>query len=97
MIVALHLVRMVESVWINMVAIHVSALISGLVTTVQVYYILILAGCTCNPIGYTGMCEILNMFNSSLSLLNFLEVENPKTGGFQGCLWGHSVVHLYFY
>ena len=85
MIVALHLVRMVQSVWINMVATHVSALISGLVTTVQVYYILILAGYTCNSIGYTGMCEIL-MLNSSLSLLNFLVVESD----FQGCLWGHQ-------
>ena len=43
MIVALHLVRMVQSVWINMVATHVSALISGVVKTVQVYCILILA------------------------------------------------------
>ena len=82
MIVALHLVRMVQSVRINMVATHVSALISGLVTTVQVYYILILARYTCNSIGYTGMCEILNMFNSSLSLLNFLAVEIPKIGCF---------------
>ena len=90
MIVALYLVRMVQSVWINMVATHVSALISGLVTTVQVYCILILAGYTCNSIGYTGMCEILNMFNSSLSLLNFLAAEIPKTGDFQGCIWGHQ-------
>ena len=78
MIVALHLVRMVQSVWINMVATHVSALISGLVTTVQVCYILILAGYACNSLGYTGMCEIPNMFNSSLSLLNFLAAEIPK-------------------
>ena len=57
MIVALHLVRMVQSVWINMSgATHVSALISGLVTTVQVFYILILAGYACNSIHYTGMC-----------------------------------------
>ena len=41
MIVTPHLVKMVQSVWINMVATHVSALISGLVTTVQVPYILI--------------------------------------------------------
>ena len=48
MIVALHLVRMVQHVWMNMVATHVSVLISGLVTTVQVYYILIIAVYTCN-------------------------------------------------
>ena len=63
MIVAVHLVKMVQSVWINMVATHVNALISGLVTTVQVNCILILAGYTCNSIGYTGMCEILNICN----------------------------------
>ena len=97
MIVALHLVRMVQSVWINMVATHVSALISGLVKTVQVYCILILAGYTCNFIGYTGMCEILNMFNSSLSLLNFLAAKIPKDRWFSEMSLGASVVHLCFY
>ena len=97
MIVALHLVKMVQSVWINMVATHVSALISGLVKTVQVYYILILAGYTCNSIGYTGMCEIPNMFNSSLSLLKFLAAEIPKNRWFYGMSLGASLVHLYFY
>ena len=82
MIVAVHLVRMVQSVWMNMVATHVSVLISGLVTTVQVCYILILAGYTCKSIGYTGMCEIPNMFNNSLSLLNFLAAEIPKNRWF---------------
>ena len=71
MTVALHLVRMVQSVWINMVATHVNALISGLVTTVQVYCILILAGYTCNSIGYTGMCEILNMCNGKMCPITF--------------------------
>ena len=97
MIVALYLVRMVQSVWINMVATHVSALISGLVTIVQVGYILILAGYACNSIGYIGMCEIPNMFNSSLSLLNFLAAEIPKNSWFSGMSLGASVVHLYFY
>ena len=53
MIVKHHLVKMVQSVWMNMVATHVSVLISGLVTTVQVPYILNLAGYTCN-------CNCLN-------------------------------------
>ena len=74
-IVAVHLVRMVQSVWINMVATHVNALISGLVTTVQVYCILILAGYTCNSIGYTGMCEILNMCYSKMCPITFLHWE----------------------
>ena len=97
MIVVLHLVRMVQSVWINMVATHVSALISGVVKTVQVYCILILAGYTCNPIGYTGMCEILNMFYSSLSLLSFPAAKIPKNRWFSGMSLGASVVHLCFY
>ena len=40
MIVALHLVRMVQHVWMNMVATHVSVMNNGLVTTVQVSIIL---------------------------------------------------------
>ena len=40
MIVTLHPVRMVQPVWINMVATLVIALMSGLVSTVQVAYIL---------------------------------------------------------
>ena len=35
--VKLHPVRMVHPVWMNWMATHVSALNSGLVTTVQVY------------------------------------------------------------
>ena len=77
MIVALHLVRMVQSVWINMVVTHVSALISGLVTTVQVYCILVLAGYTCNSISYTGMCEILNICNGKMYPITFLHWEYP--------------------
>ena len=48
MIVTLHLVKMVVPVWMNMGVTHVSALISGLVSTVQVCHILILAGYTYN-------------------------------------------------
>ena len=66
MIVTYYPVRMVQPVWMNMVATHVSALINGLVTTVQVYCILILAEYTCNSIEYTCICKILNMFISSM-------------------------------
>ena len=80
MIVTPHLVKMVQSVWINMVATHVSALISGLVTTVPVPYILILAGYTCN---------------STCLYSTFLHHKFPKTGGFYGNLLEASVVHFY--
>ena len=55
MIVKLHHVRMVQSVWMNMVATHVSVLISGLVSTVQVSYILLIVEYTWNSIDYTGI------------------------------------------
>ena len=69
-IVLLPLVRMVEPVWMIMVATHASAVISGLERTVQVSIVLTLDGYTCQGTDQWFSENCTGIYNTNIRWLH---------------------------